>query len=306
MHYINGTFAKDITRMAVTDLYREFISDKKQVYVQSLPGTSWQFERDVIASSWHMGYRNFKIQCFEKDRFTFEEEKKKAFNIATKTSFWHNAQYEWRNMRGNAWRIEVSEVNGDCLSYRYGEFKSGFPNNFEKHPYFAWKDYCGLPTQKIIDDVWFEDDPNLKSVFIFTFSTSWRRSENIPEELKALAKKHGEAEAICSYFSSMAEKHGYKLLFKCEYRSSRTPMVIFALTNDEKLRSPKIINLYANKLTEGRKRISNKLDDLNPEIKEEVYACLKDNVEDGVILAKYGTSKKRLGSYKAHITMGNR
>ena len=33
MKHIKGSFAKDITRMAVTDLYREFISDKKQVYV---------------------------------------------------------------------------------------------------------------------------------------------------------------------------------------------------------------------------------------------------------------------------------
>tara|TARA_Y100000401_G_scaffold3531_1_gene2507 strand:- start:425 stop:1339 length:915 start_codon:yes stop_codon:yes gene_type:complete len=304
MKHIKGSFAKDITRMAVTDLYRQFISDKKQVYVQSLPGTSWQFERDVIASSWHMGYGKFKIECFEKNKSIFSDQEGLAYAIAKETSN-PNRHVGWWD----------KEVWGDFLAYRYGEFESCIPDDFQEHHYFAWKDYCGLPTQKIINDVWFDYESDIvestssfppKSVFVFTFSTSWRRSENIPEKLKALAKKHGEAEAICSYFSSMAKEYGYKLLFKCEYRSSRTPMVIFALTNDKKLRSPKIIDLYADKLTEGRKRMTNKLNDLAPEIKEQVYTCLKDNVEDGVILSKYGISKKRLGSYKAHITMGNR
>lgn len=297
MHYINGTFAKDITRQAVIDLFYQFAANKKAMVVSSLPGKSWEFEKHVAKMS------NFYItfttkECSRQGMMYLQtcENNNKIYNENARDYYWLKRSFpEWPHNKDAA-----------LCSYDKADMWSPSQELIHADPIvstFQWHDYCGLPTKKVIDNISFLKN---KSVFIFTFSTSWRRKDSIPKELKNLAEKYGEAEALCSYFSFLAKEHGYKLLFKCEYKSSRTPMVIFALTNDKKLCSPKIIDLYADKLTKGRKTMSHKLDDLAPEIKEQVYTCLKDNVEDGVILSKYGISKKRLGSYKAHITMGHK
>lgn len=295
MHYINGTFAKDITRQAVIDLFYQFAANKKAMVVSSLPGKSWEFEKHVAKMS--NFYNTFTTKEHSLQGMMFLqtcENNNKIYKENALDYYWLKRSFpEWPHNK-----------NASLCHYDRTDMWSPYQKQVEPiFSSFQWHDYCGLPTKKVIDNINFLKN---KSVFIFTFSTSWRRKDSIPKELKNLAEKYGEAEAVCSYFSFLAKEHGYKLLFKCEYKSSKTPMVIFALTNDKKLCSPKIIDLYADKLTEGRKTMSNKLDDLAPEIKEQVYTCLKDNVEDGVILSKYGISKKRLGSYKAHITMGNR
>lgn len=297
MHYINGTFAKDITRQAVIDLFYQFAANKKAMVVSSLPGKSWEFEKHVAKMS--NFYITFTTKEWSRQGMMYLqtcENNNKIYNENAHDYYWLKRSFpEWPHNKDAA-----------LCSYDRADMWSPSQELIHADPIvstFQWHDYCGLPTKKVIDNINFLKN---KSVFIFTFSTSWRRKDSIPKELKNLAEKYGEAEAVCSYFSFLAKEHGYKLLFKCEYKSSRTPMVIFALTNDKKLCSPKIIDLYADKLTEGRKTMSNKLDDLAPEIKEQVYTCLKDNVEDGVILSKYGISKKRLGSYKAHITMGHK
>lgn len=297
MHYINGTFAKDITRQAVIDLFYQFAANKKNMLVSSLPGESWEFEKHVAKMTHVYKLLENENDCMDGLMYLeMYENKKKVYN--KNQEIFNSFKISTAQC---CEKFNLSEKIYTC-SYNYKTM------NFKKEPHkdwnlFRWHDYCGLPTKRIIDDIHF---PQNKSVFIFTFSTSWRRKDSIPKELKDLAEKYGEAEALCSYFSFLAKEHGYKSLFKCEYKSSKTPMVIFALTNDKKLCSPKIIDLYADKLTKGRKTMSHKLDDLAPEIKEQVYTCLKDNVEDGVILSKYGISKKRLGSYKAHITMGHK
>jgi hypothetical protein len=295
MKHIKGSFAKDITRQAVIDLFYQFAANKKAMLVSSLPGTSWEFEKHVA-----------KMSNFYSTFTTKEWSLQGMMYLAACEN--NNKIYKQEGFHSVMLELDFAKWphNEDAELCCYDKRDMWSPSQKEVDPIFSsfqWHDYCGLPTKKVIDNINFLKN---KSVFIFTFSTSWRRKDSIPKELKNLAEKYGEAEAVCSYFSFLAKEHGYKLLFKCEYKSSRTPMVIFALTNDKKLRSPKIIDLYADKLTEGRKRMTNKLNDLAPEIKEQVYTCLKDNVEDGVILAKYGISKKRLGSYKAHITMGNR
>ena len=51
MKYIKGSFAKDITRQAVIDLFYQFAANKKAMLVSSLPGTSWEFEKHVAKMS---------------------------------------------------------------------------------------------------------------------------------------------------------------------------------------------------------------------------------------------------------------
>jgi len=287
MNYINGQLAKDITRTAVTNLYYEFAANQKSIYVQSLPGDLWQFEKDVLASSAQFGKDEFYLECFEK-----------------------NAEVYYSNLirRENL-------IGNDNMIYHRDVFSNPEDKLRDGQSYFAWKDYCGLPTQDIIDDLYFPNDR--KSLQIFTFATIWRIEDSIPYRLYCLKQKYGAAKAMILYFAKIASQHGYRLFFKCKYRSRKTPMIIFGITNDSSImRMPSIISEMQIKLELGclpnnklnaifpRQTIGNTKSLLSDSQKEEIYKSLKENTDDEVIMKQYNISKKRLGSFKAWITMG--
>ena len=270
---ITGIQAKNATRELVQELYYNFISDKTHVEVHSLPEVVWEFEKEVIRSAEYNKLSKLHLYCYESNHDRYESQYNvmedwfrsempfNSRNIATRN-------YEWEQ------EIKVFKNSQPCDAIRFSYFMDYMPDdlycynryssdgfNIDKSimetsktgskGMFIWKDYCGLPNNENCNPERLFINPlfkNTKSVQVFTFELCWRRDNSVPYEMKKLARKHGKREAIVMYFQQLCKDHGYKMMFDIKYRSKKSPMLIFAITNDFNLVNPKNLNKIKTQL----------------------------------------------------------
>jgi hypothetical protein len=139
--------------------------------------------------------------------------------------------------------------------------------------------------------------PQTKNVQIFTFATGWRCDLNVEEEIWQAAKNMSNTEAILKYFKDKIVNTGYKILFSIDYVSSRIPMVLIAITNDENLFDK---TFYKDEVKIVKYKNPKKVKiDYSP-----IYAALKNKESEQEIMRKHNVSKGTISSCKAWITMG--
>jgi hypothetical protein len=104
-------------------------------------------------------------------------------------------------------------------------------------------------------------------------------------------------EAILKYFKDKIVNTGYKILFSIDYVSSRIPMVLIAITNDENL-FDKTFYKDEVKIVKYKNPKKVKVD------RSPIYAALKNKESEQEIMRKHNVSKGTISSCKAWITMG--
>jgi hypothetical protein len=290
---ITGPVAKDITREIVKKVFETFTQNQKDVTVYSLPGESWEFEKFVFTNHYVQNLDRTKLICCEcnqnyyDDCFLFQIGDNKNDRIEI---FEHLPNY-----------ITLSSSNQPVARFEHRENNINFEflNEYiriknKEENFFAWFDFCGNPSIERVDQLVL---PQTKNVQIFTFATGWRCDLNVEEEIWQAAKNMSNTEAIVKYFKDKIVNTGYKILFSIDYVSSRIPMVLIAITNDENLFDK---TFYKDEVKIVKYKNPKKVKiDYSP-----IYAALKNKESKEQIMQKYNVSKGTISSCKAWITMG--
>lgn len=292
---ITGPVAKDITREIVKKVFEAFTQNQKNVTVYSLPGNSWEFEKFVITNHYVQNLDRTKLICCECNQNKYDDHFLwLSSNIALFTkdqnTFGFFSGYITTNSRNQATINPEHKENN--INFEYLNEYIRIKNKEEN--FFAWFDFCGNPSIERVDQLVL---PQTKNVQIFTFATGWRCDLNVEEEIWQAAKNMSNTEAILKYFKDKIVNTGYKILFSIDYVSSRIPMVLIAITNDENL-FDKTFYKDEVKIVKYKNPKKVKVD------RSPIYAALKNKESEQEIMRKHNVSKGTISSCKAWITMG--
>lgn len=269
---MNNT-VKNSVRHLICKVYDQFASNKDKVSVLSLPGTSWEFEKYVLNN---YGFRNLfgsqlemDLVCFERDHATYEYNVEERYDV----------------------------LDNRNVSYINEHVEQAMEVYTQQENVFSWFDFCGQPSFFDLD----YHRATGKQVQVFTFTTNWRRRENVPAAILEDAKKVSPAQAILNYFKPLMDERGYHLLFAIEYVGVKSPMLCFCITNDHDVlnHNYKVENMNAKKQASvvTQKTIIPKTN------KQGIYEALKSGINESVIMVTYGINIHQLAAHKAWLTM---
>lgn len=302
---INGPLAKDITRQIVCELYSDFVENRKEATVLSLPGEVWKFEEHVLLTHYSKNLENTELICFEND----------------KNKIIHNAQKGNKRLRNFVHR-QHNFFPLSCLddyfildqAHRKNGINLGYYEDFISTDYdimydsFCWFDYCGNPSKDRLDNLVICDDNSpysFYSVDVFTFSTGWRREDNILPSILEDSKTIGPAKAILKYFQDKIANTSFKIVFDIEYVSNHTPMIIIAITNDPNILNNLKWQKYNEKPILIKRKTKTKAEKKVKNDYTLVYEDLRNKVDEKIIIEKHKINKHQLGACKAWVTMRN-
>ncbi len=285
---IKGTLAKDITRQIVTKVFETFAENKPEVNVFSLPGKSWEFEKNVLINHYVNNRKNTNLYCYENNLNSFSVNWDIGLNVLNEFV----TVYSYFDCDNRFTKELTSFCKHSGIDFEYLDIDIG-TTNFEKN-YFAWYDFCGNPSIERLNKI---DLTSKNTVQVFTFATGWRCEDNVESSIRQAAVKSSNREAILEYFTKKIEGSEYKMLFNIEYVSSRTPMILIAISDDKNVIG-KSFFAASVKITKEKKPQKIKID------KAPIYAALKAGMSTEEIMAKLNFSKGTISSCKAWITMG--
>lgn len=294
---INNTVAKDVTRQIVTKVFEAFAENKSEVSVYSLPGKSWEFEKNVLVNHYVNNRTKTKLFCSENNFDHFIENWDIGYdvlkNFINHRYFPNYNNYKYNN--NNIIQVALTPcsehiINGIFFDYREQDIKTLICDNS-----FAWYDFCGNPSVERLNKI------NLtikNSVQIFTFATGWRCDDNVEPNIREAGKYISDpSEAIINYFKNKIEGSEYKIVFHLEYVSSRIPMILIAISNDENVINKTFFSSDI-KIAKENKTLRIKVD------KAPIYAALKSGMSTEQIVQKLNVSSGTVAACKAWITMG--
>lgn len=288
---INGTVAKDVTRQIVTKVFEAFAENKSKVTIYSLPGQSWEFEKNVLINHYVNNREITSLHCFEHNIDSFYANWDIAKNVL------NDFICEKTYVNDNKIQIELlsenqHRKNGLLFFYQNKDIKTN--EVLDNEDVFAWYDFCGNPSVERLNKI---DLTTKNSVQIFTFVTGWRCEDNVESSIRQAAANSSSREAIINYFQNKIEGSGYKIIFDIEYVSSHTPMILIAISNDKNVLDKKYFTASV-KIKKEKRAKQIKID------KAPIYAALKAGMSTEQIMAKLNFSKGTISSCKAWITMG--
>lgn len=299
---INGPLAKDITRQIVCELYSDFAQNKKEVSVLSLPGEVWKFEEHVLLTHYSKNLKETELFCFEND-------KNKIINNAQKgNKRLRNFVRRQHNLFSlsclNDYFIldEAHAKNGIQLGYFEDFISTDYVINYDS---FCWFDYCGNPSKDRLDNFVTCNNNSFCGVDVFTFSTGWRREDNVDPSILEDSKTIGPAKAILKYFQDKIANTSFKIIFNIEYVSNHTPMIIIAITNDTNILNNLKWQKYNEKPILIKKKAGNKKVKTVKNDYTLVYEDLRNKVDEKIIVEKHKINKHQLAACKAWVTMRN-
>jgi len=288
---INGTVAKDVTRQIVTRVFETFAENKKGVCVYSLPGQSWEFEKSVLVNHYVNDRKFTFLNCFEHNVDSFCVNWNIAKNVLN--SFICEKSYV------NDYKIQVeleSEnqhlMNGIRFVYRNEDINTN--ENVYNTNIFVWYDFCGNPSIERLNKI---DLTSKNTVQIFTFATGWRCEDNVETSIRQASENIPSREAILNYFKNKIEGSEYKIVFHLEYVSSRIPMILIAISNDENVINKTFFSSDI-KIAKPNKTVRIKVD------KTPIYEALKSGMTTEQIVEKLNVPSGTVSACKAWITMG--
>jgi hypothetical protein len=290
---ITGPVAKDITREIVKKVFEAFTQNQKNVTVYSLPGESWEFEKFVFTNHYVQNLDRTNLICCECNQNYYDD----CFSIRIGAD--RNDGIEIFEHLPNYITLSSSNQPVARFEHRENNINFEFLNEYiriknKEENFFAWFDFCGNPSIERVDQLVL---PQTKNVQIFTFATGWRCDLNVEEEIWQAAKNMSNTEAILKYFKDKIVNTGYKILFSIDYVSSRIPMVLIAITNDENL-FDKTFYKDEVKIVKYKNPKKVKVD------RSPIYAALKNKESEEQIMQKHNVSRGTISSCKAWITMG--
>ena len=207
--------------------YFEAWLDMLSVYsiktVDSLPA-EWHFrglEREAIAANdlitednRHAG--RIKVTAYENNPQVYANVRDRR-GLFDKGDGW--SRQEW---------IKEKEEEGS-LEYAYGNFQKSQGSGIN----FAWADFCGHPTQDLIDVARAKSLPS--SVVFMTCKATRRniRDGLLPPLMRGNARKYRDniQEALAQSFL----ENGWQEFFAMRYQAARQPMWIFGYANNVKM-----------------------------------------------------------------------
>lgn len=285
---INGTVAKDVTRQIVTKVFEAFAENKSAISVYSLPGKSWEFEKDVLVNHYVNNRSVTNLYCFEHNPDSFRVNWDIGRNILN--SFIIQQSYIKNN------KIEIA-LEPDYKNHKNGIsffYENKDIHAFRFNEYFAWYDFCGNPSVERLNKI---DLTSKNTVQVFTFVTGWRREDNVESSILKNTENMSNREAILNYFKNKIEGTEHKILFDLEYVSSHTPMILIAISNDQNVIDKKYFAASV-KIEKEKKREQIKVD------KAPIYAALKSGMSTEEIIQKLNVTSGTVAACKAWITMG--
>jgi len=306
---INGTVAKDITRQIVTRVFETFAENKINICVSSLPGKSWEFEKSVLLNHYIKRIGSTILLCYEHDFDLF------TVNYDIGKNVLKDFIYERKYIENGKIEIdlEIQKEHEDNFLH-FGYFNLDIDTSwldFDNQNLFAWYDFCGNPSVERLNKI---DLTRKNSVQIFTFATGWRCEDNVESSIRQAAANSSGREAILEYFTKKIEGSGYKIVFDLEYVSSRTPMILIAISDDESVigksffsKDVKVSKSSFQKALKIWKKTKNTKEKKPQQIKVDkapIYAALKAGMSTEEIMVKLNFSKGTISSCKAWITMG--
>ena len=192
--------------------------------VYSLPATIWEFEQFLAGESLLMtrlgGQAEINLHCFESEWATYAAQKDSR-------SFMLNMKNLYRNFNFN-YSHDLITANEDAKS------------NFG-----AWYDFCGNPTQKLLDIAIAPQNFKFNSLVFITFDCSVQAGIKVlPEKIQNFIVDRMETrggiiadhitDAVVEYIN---ENTGNKVkcIMDVEYQAQRHPMMLLGFTNSRKV-----------------------------------------------------------------------
>lgn len=288
---INGSVAKDVTRQIVTKVFETFAENKSEVHVYSLPGKSWEFEKNVLVNHYVNNRELTFLICFENNVDSFVVNFDIAKNVLK--DFVREHFYIQDNKIKSQLTTSKQHRKND-IHIEYNNKDINVPEWPIKSNHFEWFDFCGNPSIERLNKINLTGKNNVQ---IFTFVTGWRCEDNVEPSILENTKNMSNREAILNYFKNKIEGTEYKIIFDLEYVSSHTPMILIAISNDQNVINKKYFAATV-KIEKENKREQIKVD------KAPIYAALKSGMSTEEIVQKLNVSSGSVAACKAWITMG--
>jgi len=288
---INGTVAKDVTRQIVTRVFETFAENKQKVNVYSLPGKSWEFEKNVLVNHYVNNREHTMLLCFENNVDSFVVNFDIAKNVL-KDFIREHFYIEDNKIKSQLTATKQQDENGIYIEYNNKDIEvTNWPN---RSNHFEWFDFCGNPSVERLNKI---DLTAKNSVQIFTFTTGWRCEDNVETSIRQASENIPSREAILNYFKNKIEGSEYKIVFHLEYVSSRIPMILIAISNDENVINKTFFSSDI-KIAKPNKTVRIKVD------KTPIYEALKSGMTTEQIVEKLNVPSGTVSACKAWITMG--
>jgi hypothetical protein len=202
--------------------------------VYSLPATLWEFEQSVAAETlWatrvqlDVAESLVNLRCFEYDpNPTRKGESRRTFE---------------RQQNSRAFMLNDE---GLYPNFYFNYSHEPIHENLEaERNFFAWFDWMGNPSAS---DLKVALDPHNfvhNSVVFVTWSASWRRTDNVPQELLDLVdSKMKDGDKPCYHTTDAVEEYllertgnKVKCIVSIEYNAQGTPMMLIGLTNSRSI-----------------------------------------------------------------------
>ena len=260
--------------------------------VYSLPATVWEFEQFLAGESLLMtrlgGQAEINLHCFESDWPTYAAQKNSR-------SFMLNHKALYRNFNFN-YSHDLIPVNEDAAS------------NFG-----AWYDFCGNPTQKLLDTAIAPQNFKYNSLVFITFDCNVQAGIRVlPPEIADFIVKRMETrggiiadhitDAVVAYIE---ENTGNKVkcIMDVEYQAQRHPMMLLGFTN-----SPKVLEdcpRVSSRISREKKNnssVGGVKRELTAREKEQIRSHLKSfKFTQQELVQHYNCSVKQIGAQLAWV-----
>lgn len=200
------------TLIKVTPTRKGISSFAEDATVYTLPATLWELEQQAaIESSFalRLGLKHkVSLHSFELDRQTYLQQNDTRSFMLDNIGLYPNFDFAYYN----------DEIH---------------PNRHTKRNFFAWFDYCGLPTRQNLDVALDRQNFVTNSVVFVTFCCKWRRADSIPDEIKEAVNEHmgSRVDAVVDYLNKHTGNR-VKVFASLEYQAQgNSPMMMIGLSN---------------------------------------------------------------------------
>ncbi len=285
--------------LKITPTKKGMRSKAEDAVVYTLPAKVWELEQMVAMETrltQSLGLENMvSLHTFESDPETYRNEQNtRAFML--NTALYPNFRFQYDNK---------------CIH----------ANRHAKANFFGWFDFCGLPTYDKLEVVLDHKNFVHNSVVFVTFSCAWRRSENVPSEIRDAAydKIADDEDKLCNHVTDAVEEYldahtgnGVKVFMSVEYLAQNTPMMMIGLSNCQKIldHSRKMPHPIRTRIDPTARNSQTSRADGTPRCKPLGSSALNDLREDlktwsftrAELATKYNCTERQVGAAGAWLT----
>ena len=251
--------------------------------VYTLPASIWELEQQVATESNFASRLNLKhtisLHSFELDTATYKQQNNTRAFMLPEVGLYPNFKFSY-------WNSPI------CA------------NEDAKRNFFAWYDFCGLPTKDKLDIVLDRKNFVNNSVVFVTFLCRWRRSESIPAEIMESVTDNmsSRVDAVMDYLHKNTSNK-VKPFISVEYQAQgNSPIMMIGLSN-----SPEILSLpeHHSRMRREEKCQPSESPAKRDLTKKETFELRQDiqtkNYSVEQLAEKYNCSFKQVGACKAWV-----